>query len=648
MNERPTQGDLTEVELKEFKFEGISVSSIDLSIMGLYLVGILIAGVILSRKAGKDIDSYFLGGRKIPWWLLGLSGTASYFDVAGVMWTVTLFYIMGQQFMWPQFMWGGVLLIVGFGAFMGKWLQRSRVMTGAEWMVIRFGDGPGGQFARFSYAVMAVVIAVAFIGFAEYGVGEFLITFIGGDMFPDWVAQGARPHVLAIILMTFTAVYTVAAGLFGVVLTDFIQFCLILIGSMVLIIMAVNMSSYGALQEQMPAEWFSFWPQWNWERMSVFEETQGMELFMLASIVWMAKGLFLGIGGPQQLYDMQRFLAAKNPRDASKAGMLWAVAQTPMWMLAASVAVIGIITWGSDISNSKHFYPAVVGTMLPVGIKGLVMAGLLSAFMSTFSSTVNAGAAYLAHDGYQKLLKPQASNRELVFVSRICSLLIIIAGILVGTTADNIMVIFDWIMMVLGAAVMVPNVLRWFWWRFNGYGYAVATLIGVAAALITALFFGGLPPYVTFPILLAISGFSSVIASMVTQPTDIETLKTFYRRTQPAGAWGPVRAAVLNDGVELPKRTFAWDLLALFVGCIGVQALWTMSTYAVTHQWGAFSIAGIVVLISGFVMYFAWYRKLPSKEEGLDETGSVTKPAERQAAPAEPAIDNIEVGIASE
>jgi Na+/proline symporter len=322
-------------------------------------------------------------------------------------------------------------------------------MTGAEWMIIRFGDGPGGRFARAAYAAMAVVIAVAFIGFAEYGVGQFLHTFL-----PKY-----RPHALAITLMSVTAVYTVAAGLFGVVLTDFIQFCLIMTGSIVLIAMAIGGSDHATLASRVPEQWFGIGVPWRWERMGEWEMTGAFELFAMVTVVWVLKGVLLALGGPQQLYDMQRFLAARNARDASKAGMLWAVAQAPMFMLAAAVAVIGVMKFGADLSNPERLYPVVIGTMLPVGIKGLVLVGLLSAFMSTFSSTVNAGAAYLAHDGYHRLLRPEASQRELVIASRLASVLIIAAGIFVGMQATNINMIFEWIMMVLGGAVLVP--IQW-------------------------------------------------------------------------------------------------------------------------------------------------------------------------------------------
>ena len=592
--------------MQQLSTDGVHVATVDLVIIAVYLGLILVAGVLLTRRASQDIDSYFLGGRRIPWWLLGLSGTSSYFDVAGVMWAIAFFYIMGQSFIWPQWMWGGMMMLVVFGVFMGKWLRRSRVMTGAEWMVVRFGSGPAGETARVAYAAMAVVVAVAFIGFAEYGVGQFLNTFID---YP--------PHVLAVTLMAATSVYTIAAGLFGVVVTDFIQFCLILLGSCVLIAMAISMSSYEAIAAEVPAQWFSFVPLWEWPRMEQWELTAGYKFFALATGVWVAKGFFLSAGGPQQLYDMQRFLAARSPREASKAGMLWAVAQTPMFMVAAAVAVIGIVRWGGDLANPERLYPVVIGTMLPVGVKGLVLAGLLSAFMSTFSSTVNAGAAYLAHDGYQKFLRPQATQQQLVRASRISSLALVVAGILVGMLASNINDIFEWIMMVLGAAILMPNVLRWFWWRLNGYGYAVGTVVGVVAAIAQAALFHDWPAHVTFAVLFVISVVTSVGASLATAPTDMQTLCDFYRRVRPAGFWGPVRAQCAGDAPPHKPDHTPLDALSVLVGTIGVQALWLTSTYAVTHQWRAFAVAAVVTLAAAIVLYFTWYRQLPDPDEDV-------------------------------
>jgi len=553
----------------------ITVHWIDLVVIGVYLIGILIAGTYLTRLASRGVDSYFLGGRRIPWWLLGVSGTSCYFDVTGVMWTIAYFYILGQRFMWIQWQWGFAIMLGFFAAYIGKWLRRSKVVTGAEWMNIRFGKGPSGEFARTASAVLAIVISVAFIGFAEYGCGRFLHMFI----------PGLEPHTLAIILMSITGIYTIAAGLFGVVLTNVIQFGIILIGSFILIGIAVSMSSYEAIAAKVPAEWFGFMPMMEWEHLSNWDLSEGFQFFLFLCIVWVAKGVLLAGGGPQQLYDMQRFLSARSPREASKAGMLWGVCLTPMFMVSAAVGVIGIMKWGGNIKKPDLLYPVVIGSMLPTGIKGLVLAGLLSAFMSTFASTVNAGASYLVRDIYHNLLKPKALDKELVLVSRICSVLIIVLGIAVGMLAKNINDIFEWIMMVLGTAVLMPNVLRWFWWRFNGVGYAVGTLLGITASILAAACFGHIPLYITFPVLLAISFVSSVIASELSPRTDMEILKNFYARIHPAGLWGPVKKAIFLTDPKFKKEPFYLDLISGIIAAIGFHALYLISTYICTKQW---------------------------------------------------------------
>ena len=612
--------------MDELDVTQIEVAPIDVVVIVVYLVGILLAGLYLTRRASGGIDSYFLGGRQLPWWLLGVSGTASYFDVAGVMWTIAFFYIMGQRFMWAQWQWG-FLAMAFFAGYMGKWLRRSNVVTGAEWMVVRFGKGAAGEFARSSYAVLAIVIAVSFIGFAEYGCGRFIEKFIPASHgFGQWLSDVgpdiALQHKLAIILMTITGVYVMASGLFGVALTNFIQFCIILFGSGILIVKAVGMSSYEKVASEVPPEWFDFTPLWKWDHVTLWETTAGFQYFFLVSLALVAKGVFLSVGGPQQLYDMQRFLSARSPREASKAGMVWGIAMTPMFMVSAAVAVIGLVTWGGKLSHPEDLYPVVIGTMLPTGIKGLVLAGLLSAFMSTFASTANAGASYLVRDGYQHLLRPKASTKELILASRLCSVLVIVVGIAVGMLARNINDIFEWIMMTLGTAVLMPNVLRWFWWRFNGTGFAVGTLAGVAAAMAQAIWFKSIPMYVSFPLLFGMSTITSIIGSLLTPATDMATLRDFYCRIRPAGWWGPVKRSLAAEGKldRVPGSNFRMDLLTAIIGGVGLQALFLMSTYACTHQWKAFTYAVGVVVVSGVILYFTWYKHLPAKDEMPEAT----------------------------
>lgn len=602
----------------------ITVGTIDLAIIAAYLVVVLVVGVLLTRMASADIDAYFLGGHRMPWWLLGVSGTCAYFDVTGVMWTIAFFYIMGPRFFWIQWEWGFVAVVACFAAFMGKWLQRSKVVTGAEWMIIRFGEETGGRCARFSYAILAVVVAVAFAGFAEYGGGQFLHAFL-----PQY-----SPHSLAITLIVITAIYTILGGLYGVVVTDVIQFALILIGSTILIIKALCMSSFEGLAAVVPPEWFDLQPIWRWEHLEQWEVSKDYSLLLLLAVVWVIKGMLLSVGGPQQLYDMQRFLAARSPRDAAKAGMLWGVALTPMFMVSAAVGVIGLMRWGGNLPHPEKLYPVVIGSMLPVGFKGLVLAGLLSAFMANFSATSNAGAAYLVRDGYQRLLRPKASDYELVQASRVASALIALAGILVGTQAKNIDVIFAWIMMVLGTAVLMPNVLRWFWWRFNGWGYGVGTITGVICAIISVVCFSEVPIYTSFFVLLAISVVASVGTSLVTRPVEMDTLVTFYRRIRPPGFWGPVRRRVLAENPAAPRDSFARDLTCLGIIMAGLHCLYAASCYACIKMWFSFAATVVGVVGCAIVLYFLWYKHLPDKNEGVaDDTHEppqveVSEPAE--------------------
>ncbi len=177
-------------------------------------------------------------------------------------------------------------------------------------------------------------------------------------------------------------------------------------------------------------------------------------------------------------------------------------------------------------------------------------------------------------------------------------------------TATDINMIFEWIMMVLGTGVLVPNVLRWFWWRFNGIGFAVGTLCGVFAGILVPVLFPDVEPHMTFLILLAISSASSVAATLASSPTESHVLDAFYDRIHPAGAWGPVRRRNANP----PRKGegFGWDLLSAAITAIGLQALYLMSTYAVTHQWTAFANAALTVVGCGILLYFTWFKKLPS------------------------------------
>ena len=297
-----------------------------------------------------------------------------------------------------------------------------------------------------------------------------------------------------------------------------------------------------------------------------------------------------------------------------KVAAAWPFFLVVRWMMVAAITLLAMNGIG-DVTDPELVMPMVLQKYLSPGIKGLVIAGLLSAFMSTFSSTANSGASYVVRDIWQPLFKPNADERHLVRYSYIATIGVILAGIVVGLNAESIRSIWDWIMMALGGAVIVPNVLRWYWWRINGWGYAAGTLIGIILAL-SVLFFPKMPMYVQFSVISIGSLVACLAVSLFTVPAGEETLRKFYRTVRPFGAWGPVRKACglsereLSDPAESPWRTVGNTAIA----CCGVTGLYLSPMYLIGHWYYQACTWFGVVIVASVVLYFSWYRYLPPEE----------------------------------
>ena len=248
-----------------------------------------------------------------------------------------------------------------------------------------------------------------------------------------------------------------------------------------------------------------------------------------------------------------------------------------------------------------------------------MLAGLVAAFMSTFSATVNAGASYIVRDLWQPLFRPQANERQLVRASYAATLAIVVVGTLIGMYASSIRQVWDWIMMALGAAFVIPNVLRWYWWRFNGTGYAAGTLAGLAGAM--PLLFLSLmniepPIFYTFPALCAISLIAALIGTYAGRPTDDAVLLEFYRNVRPFGWWGPIRERAGLSATELsdPGESVTYAVINVLLACLAIFGAYVSPMYLVGHwhasalAWAAASIAAMIVL------KFTWYDHLPKAE----------------------------------
>ena len=568
------------------------LGAIDILIIVVYILALIWIGLWARKRAARGVDAYFLGERKLPWWMLAMSGSSSYWDITGTMWIVSLICIMGMKAMWHQWIWGFPLPVF-FAFFMGKWINKSKVLTAAEWMKTRFGEDRAGNSARSAYAILAVVTVTGFLAYDAVGMGKFGTQFLPFSK-----------NVCSILILGTTGVYIIFGGFHSLILTEVVQTIIMSVGAVVLCIIGFTHVDLAALAQKASGSFYTLSIHW---KEPAFAETEFF-LFGALAIAWVSKGLLLCFGGPEQLYDFQRFLSAKNEKDASKLGLLWGVLHTLRWPMAMGIALL-FLSGFMGVKDYESVLPAVINEFLPIGVRGIVLAALLAAFMSTFNSTVNAGASYLVVDIYKKYLNPKATQKQLVRAGYLSSFLLIAIGIAIGATAQSIHKVFQWIMAALGAGVLLPNFLRWYWWRLNGWGFTAGILVGIVASLVQAIFFSTAPLYIYFPVIAGIGLVASVVVSYATPATDETVLANFYKTIQPAGLWRPVKRQAKKLYPEFKKEPFRISLLNVAIGIPWLFSLWVSPMYLVARAYGRAAVfAGITAILS-IALYFTWYRK---------------------------------------
>lgn len=498
---------------------------IDYGVIAFYLVVLAVIGLVLARRAGQSSEHYFLGGRAMPWWALGASGMASNLDVAGTMTIVALIYMYGLHGFFIEMRGGVVLPIAVFLAFMGKWHRRSAVMTTAEWMLLRFGNGAQGKAARLTAALTYLVITVAMTVFFFTAGGRFLAEF-----FPFSALQ----CTLGMALVAFG--YTLVGGLYGVVWTDVFQAGIIGAAAIYLSVVAARQVSPELLAAWPGAQFNQFSPQWNSPGLAPYSA------FGWFLCVWATKGVLEGLGGSAgSAYMAQRYYAARSDIECQKIGVLWTMLFAFRWPMVLGVAVLAI-KLGIDASSpaaAERILPLVLQSeFFPTGVRGLMVAALLAAAMSTFDSTINAGASYIVKDIYEPL-RSHVSERELVWVGYLASGLIVGLGLVIALLAGaTVLGVWVKIVMLLFPAFLVPFALRWYWARFNGAGFAAGIGFGFLAAIIGH--FSEPTGWNEAQLFLVIVGWSlvaSVTVTLVTSPVPDTTLREFYVRVAPFGWW---------------------------------------------------------------------------------------------------------------
>jgi solute:Na+ symporter, SSS family len=596
----------------------MTLHPIDLTIMVVYLLAMIAIGVILYRRASKNLDSYFLGENSLPWYVLGVSNASAMWDITGTMWFVYNIFVYGLKGAWMPWLWpifNQVFLMI----YLASWIRRSNVLTGAAWMSTRFGHGRGAELSRIIIVVFALISVVAFIAYDFEGLGKFSSVFLPWDL---------SPNTYALIIMAITAVYVIMGGMLSVVITDVAQFIIMGICSVFIALIAMSRVSAETINSLVPAGWHDLFFGWrlqlDWsQQIPAINERiidDGYILFAPFFMAMLLKGFLVSIAGPAPNYDMQRVLAAKTPKEASFMSAIVSIALMPRWLMVGGITVLGLAFLSpqfktqSDI-DFEMILPYVINNFIPVGLVGLLLAGLLAAFMSTFSATLNAGSAYIVNDLYKRYVRTDASPRHYVIASYISPLFILAAGIGVGLVISSINQVTQWIVSGLFGGYTAPNVLKWHWHRLNGYGYFWGMLTGIAASLVMPVLFPGLHPLHGFPVILVLSAIASIIGSYLTEPEDFAVLKEFYIRVRPWGFWKPVYERVMRENPEVkPNRNCARDLLNSAVATVWQFTLVLMPIYLIIRDMRGLWITLAVLLVTSYFLKKNWLDKFEDLE----------------------------------
>ncbi len=626
---------------------------IDLLIIAVYIIVTVFIGFWISKRASKSIQNYFLGGNTIPWYMLGLSNASGMFDISGTMWLVYLLFVYGMKSVWIPWLWpvfNQIFLMV----YLSIWLRRSGVMTGAEWIRFRFGDGTGAKLSHLVVVLFALINVVGFLAYGFIGIGQFAAVFLPFEFSadPTWNA-----NIYGLIITAIATLYVVKGGMFSVVFTEVLQFTIMTIACIWVAVIAMQQVSPELLDAAIPDGWRTLWFGWeldlDWGALLPAANEKiaadGYTIFGAFFMMMIFKGVLSSMAGPAPNYDMQRILSAKSPRDAAKmSGIVSVVLMVPRYMLIAGLTVLAIVFFtdelgamGSDV-NFELILPFTLREFIPTGLLGLLIAALLAAFMSTYAATVNAAPAYIVNDVYKRYINPNAPEKRYVWMSYIVSIVVVIIGTAFGFVTENLNEIVQWLVSALYGGYAASNLLKWHWWRFNSYGYFWGMLAGIIAAGIASpvmgalgLDYGQATPLYAFPLMLGMSLVGCIAGSLLTPADPPEVLKEFYLRVRPWGFWKPIHEMVVAENPEIgANKEFGRDVVNVLVGIVWQTGLVAIGILIVLEDFSALGIAIAVVLAMTAILKFNWYDKLRDYPQGYNADDAPRSPEEAVPTPA--------------
>ncbi|MDM9631184.1 sodium:solute symporter family protein [Robiginitalea aurantiaca] len=580
-------------------------------------------GIGVSRKSGKSTAEYFLSGRSMPWWLLGFSMVATTFstDTPNLVTDIVRVNGVSGNWVWWAFLLTGLLTVFVYA----KLWRRSGVTTDMEFYDLRYGGKPAHFLRGFRAVYLGIIfniLAMSAVTLAAIKIGQVML--------------GLSPVQTVLIGGVITVIFSAAGGFRGVVYTDFLLFFVALAGAVGAAYYLVNIPEVGGVTQLLAHENVA-------GKLSIlpdFSDTEaliGILIIPLAVQWWSAwyPGAEPGGGG----YIAQRMLAAKNENHAVGATFFFNIMHYALrpwpWILVALASLVVF----PDVASIHEAFPNVeesklgndlaysaMLTKLPPGLLGIVLASLGAAYMSTISTHLNWGSSYVVNDFYKQQIKPEASERELVAVGRITTVVLMVFSAILALFLTNALQLFD-IILMFGAGTGLIFILRWFWWRINAWSEISAMFI---SGLISILFnftslgsylFGGaapsgevleglLPAWSKFPVVVLITSIVWLVVTFATPAERAETLRAFYKRTQPGGpGWKRIVDQAKREGVELDlgkKWSVPSGILAMLLGCLLVY-----SCMFATGNWiyGNYPLATgltVAVIVSAWLLKRIW------------------------------------------
>ena len=601
----------------------------DISIVLVYLASMLMIGWYYKNKARQSKESYLLGGKSLPWYMLGLSDASDMFDISGTMWMVALCFVYGLKSIWIPWLWP-VFNQVFMMMFLSKWLRRSNANTGAEWLQTRFGNsGAGVKGSHIIVIAFALISCLGFLAYGFIGLGKFMQVFIPWDVVSNYVpfhvADKYVPHFYGIVFTLFAMFYSILGGMHSIVVGDVIKYIIMTIGCIAIGIIAMQHLQGNKLT--VPDGWSNPFFNWHlnldWTAIAADANKKiaddGFSLFGLFFMMMLLKGVFASLAGPAPNYDMQKVLSTRSPKEASKMTGFVSIILLPIrYTMIIGLTVLALLYYnqlhlkGPDgVTDFEKVLPATINTFLPVGILGIVLTGLLGAFMGTFSGTLNAAQAYIVNDIYLKYVNPTASNKKIITMNYLMGVLVVVVGVFFGFMATNVNNLLQWIVGGLYGGYVAANCLKWYWWRFNANGFFWGMTIGIIGALVMAKFITSNTQLYWWPLLFVLSMAGCIIGTYAAPPTNEATLKSFYKTVKPWGFWKPIHELVIiDDQAFVGNKRFRLDMFNVVLGIIAQLCLTILPIYLILSMHLPLFVTIIILAIIIIILKRTWWDKL--------------------------------------